>query len=45
MGRLKIGVVGDEELQTIVYKADKQQGYMVQPSECCLYFTVTINGI
>lgn len=37
--------VGDEELQTIVYEADKQPGYMVQPSEYCQYFTITINGI
>lgn len=37
--------VGDEGLQTTVYEAGKQPGDMVQPSECCQYFTIMINGI
>ena len=42
VGRGKIGV-GDEEVQTTMYKINKLQGYIVQHREYSQYFLITIN--
>ena len=44
VGRGKMRV-GDEEVQTTMYKINKLQGYIVQHREYSQYFTVTLNGV
>ena len=43
-GRDKIGV-GDQEVQTSVYKINKLQGYIVQHRKYSQYFTITLNAV
>ena len=44
VGRGKIGV-GDEEVQTTMYKTNKLQGYIVQHKEYSQYFIINLNGV
>ena len=43
-GGCKIGVEA-KEIQTTMYKIDKQQGYMVQHREYSHCFVKTLNGV
>ena len=44
MGRDKVGI-GDEEVQTAMYKVNKLQGCIVQHREYSQYFIVTFNRV
>ena len=35
--------VGDEKVQTIMYKINKLQGYIVQHRKCSQYFIIIVN--
>ena len=37
--------VGDQEVQTTMYKINKLQGYILQHREYSQYFIITINGV
>ena len=37
--------VGDEEIQSSMYKINKLQGYCLQHREYSQYFIITINGV